>query len=980
MLALALGATTADARQEGAPAEREIAAGETHPYPLTIESGQFVHAEVAQMGANVSVRLLGPDGAVLAEVTEPDTLQGKKRAYAITTAAGPHVVEVRAKATAAATGRYRLNIAAPRAATDGDRARVAARDLVAECARLRAKATGPALRDALGRLQEALPRIRALGDRDLEADALANIGAALFSLSRFRETIETFERALAIWRETGDRRNQAVAISFIAAAYTRLGEWQRVVESQNEALAVYQALGDHRAEATTLNNLGTFYAQLGDHHRALALYERALPLSTRSGDREGEIVAVNNLGAVLRYMGDYARAIEQHTRALDLCRAVANPALEAATLNGLGSAHRGLGKPREALALFERALTLYRQAGDRRAEISTLVSIGNAWQAIGDRERSIGPLKEAVAALGEVRDRRLEVMALYGLAVALRETKRFDEARAHVEAAIALVESLRAAIPDPDLRARYFATVERCYQLYVDLLMRGGAEPDAAAVAAGFRASERARARSLVEILIEARADLRSGVDEKILAEERQLQRLLDERSERQLRLLAGPGESAGESEREIGELTARYEEARARIRLASPRFASLAYPEPLGVEEVQRSVLDEETVLLEYALGDARSYLWAVTTTSVASWRLPGRAEIEAAARRYHEAVSDAGHPERAADAAARLSALVLGPAAGHLTRKRILVVADGALQYVPFAALPKPAAGGAPAKPLRPLVLDHEIVSAPSASAIAVLRRETAGRAVAPKSVAVLADPVFSHDDVRVSRAKARPAAVPAAGDVAASRLTRAVGSLPRQAAGAPLPRLLGTRREARSILAYVPRETSLEALDFDANQTAATAGSLGEYRILHFATHGIVNTNNPELSGIVLSLVDESGGPRDGFLQMHELYARRLPAELVVLSACQTALGRETHGEGLVGLVRGFMYAGSPRVVASLWKVDDRATAELMKRFYRGMLVDGLRPAAALRAAQIELLGQKAWRDSYYWAAFVLQGDWR
>jgi CHAT domain-containing protein len=191
----------------------------------------------------------------------------------------------------------------------------------------------------------------------------------------------------------------------------------------------------------------------------------------------------------------------------------------------------------------------------------------------------------------------------------------------------------------------------------------------------------------------------------------------------------------------------------------------------------------------------------------------------------------------------------------------------------------------------------------------------------------------------------------------------------------------RLLSTRREAAAILALVPERERMQALDFDASLTTALRPELGEYRIVHFATHGMLNTIHPDLSGIVLSLVDEAGRRQDGFLRLQDIYNLKLPAELVVLSACQTGLGKEIKGEGLVGLTRGFMYAGTPRIVASLWKVDDRATSELMKRFYQGLLgPEALRPAGALRQAQLTIWKEKQWREPYYWAAFVLQGEWK
>jgi CHAT domain-containing protein len=423
---------------------------------------------------------------------------------------------------------------------------------------------------------------------------------------------------------------------------------------------------------------------------------------------------------------------------------------------------------------------------------------------------------------------------------------------------------------------------------------------------------------------------------------------------------------------------------------------------------EIQRQVLDPDTLLLEYSLGDNASHLFVVSPTSITSHRLPKRVEIEAATRRVRELLTapqpqprdtEAKYQARVKEAregywtqAAELSRMLLGPAASQLGKKRLAIVADGALQYIPFAALPAPSPendGGrdSGAEP-QPLFVEHEIVNLPSASTLATLRRETAGRKPAEKSLAVLADPVFADDDTRVRRN---------VGKVGVKEKTRSADSdeinvVSRQmvrsgqetgviGAEAGFGRLLNTRREASAILALVPERERMQGLDFEASRTTALKPELGEYRIVHFATHGMLNNIHPELSGIVLSLVDEAGQPQDGFLRLQDIYNLKLPAELVVLSACQTGLGKEIKGEGLIGLTRGFMYAGAPRIVASLWKVDDRATSELMKRFYRGLLgPEALRPAAALRQAQLLIWKEKQWRAPYYWAAFVLQGEWK
>jgi CHAT domain-containing protein len=253
--------------------------------------------------------------------------------------------------------------------------------------------------------------------------------------------------------------------------------------------------------------------------------------------------------------------------------------------------------------------------------------------------------------------------------------------------------------------------------------------------------------------------------------------------------------------------------------------------------------------------------------------------------------------------------------------------------------------------------------------------LRQETAGRKAAGKTLAVLADPVFSKDDPRVALpGKNRPAAVEGTPSMADAKRSAGESGL------ADLVRLRFSRLEADEITRLVADELKLEALDFAASRALATSAEIGQYRIVHFATHGLINNLHHELSGIVLSLVNEQGHPQNGFLRLYDIYNLKLGADLVVLSACQTALGKEVKGEGLVGLTRGFMYAGAPRVVASLWRIDDRASAELMKRFYQGMLGERLRPAAALRAAQVSMWKDQRWQAPHYWAAFTFQGEWR
>jgi CHAT domain-containing protein len=478
------------------------------------------------------------------------------------------------------------------------------------------------------------------------------------------------------------------------------------------------------------------------------------------------------------------------------------------------------------------------------------------------------------------------------------------------------------------------------------------------------------------------------------LERERWLQQQLNDKAVQHERLLGSPStdKQAAAARTELDALVIQYWELQAQIRAESPRYAALTQPRPLELSEIQREVLDEETLLLEYVLGEERSHLFAVTSASISSFALPGRVQVEQAARRLYDALvarqpsagetparrrariekADADYPA----AAAALSRMILEPVAGLLSGQRLLIVADGALQYVPFAALPRP---GQPANAqAEPLVVRHEIVSLPSASIIPVLRRERAARPSTGRAVAVLADPVFDRQDPRL---KGRPAApVPAAASSLPADVTRTARAAGLTDDRGTLARLPFTRDEADAIMALVPGGRGTRAVDFSASRETMLSETVRRARIVHIATHGLLDAERPELSGLVLSLVDQAGRPRDGFLRLHEVYNLDWSADLVVLSACQTALGREIKGEGLVGLTRGFMYGGAPRVVASLWNVNDSATAQLMKRFYAGLLGSKLSPASALRGAQVEMWRRQPARSPYFWAPFVLQGEWR
>ncbi|HET9036894.1 MAG TPA: CHAT domain-containing protein, partial [Myxococcaceae bacterium] len=471
---------------------------------------------------------------------------------------------------------------------------------------------------------------------------------------------------------------------------------------------------------------------------------------------------------------------------------------------------------------------------------------------------------------------------------------------------------------------------------------------------------ESARARTLLDVLTAARVNLHSGMDPALLASGKQL----DERAERARRALRSVlgrehrSDEADKLERELEAVRMERESLEQKMRASSPRYAALVPAAPLSIAEIRDKVLDDSSTLLEYLVGEKRSFVFAVSRGQVAAAVLPGRAALQRAVRSVVRTWSDPGALDDAARPAAALSRMVLGPVAGALRGNTLLVVADGPLQQLPFAALPFPRGGGA--------LLDRfTLVSSPSASVVAALRSGREAPNPDGVALAILADPVVEGRRLTVG---------PTGPELA---------SLTRAFEGAGLHRLEplpGSRKEARQIASYLPAERVLIALGSDASRDTALGPEVARAHIVHFATHALLDVRRPELSGIVVSERDAAGQPRNGFLSLADVSSMRLSAELVVLSACRTGLGKDVRGEGLVGLTRGFMNAGAPRVLGSLWKVSDTATAALMSRFYRELLEDGLAPGEALRDAQRALRRERRTSAPHAWAGFVLEGDWR
>ena len=651
--------------EPGAPIERELARGEVHSYQITLAAGQYVQIYVGARWIHVLVTLLGPDGKKLREVDSQNITGGLATVSVpislVAEASGSYRLEVRAQEKDVTSGGYTIWIEAWRIATPQDKDRIAAERAFMEGDRLRNQGTEESLRESLKKFAEALPLWRAAGDHAQEANTLMFMGEVYHYLSEYQQALDTYDQALPLWRAVRDPNGEGWTLNNIGTVYNSLGEKQKAIDYYTQALLVYQLVGVTRGQGITLTNIGAVYDSLGEKQKALDYLRQALPFWRAASEPEGEARAFHFIGAVYASLGDGQRALNYYNQALPLWRATGDHHREASTLNNIGTAYASLGENQKALDHLNKALSLRRTIGDRRSqaytlnsislvyvslaenqkaldsysqalslcqdvgdrysEAHTLTNIGEVYSLLGKKQKALDSLGQALPIRRAVGDREGEAHTLYNIARVERDRGNLSEARDKIEEALKLVESVRTSVVGEDLRASYLATVQDYYEFYLDLLMRlHQREPTKEHNAAAVQASERARARSLLEALTEARAGIRQGVDPALLEGERSLQQQLNAKEQYRMRLLSGEHaeEQAIVARKDVEALLTQLEEVQAQIRAQSPNYAALTQPQPLSLKEIQQQVLDDDTLLLEYALGEVRSFLWALTPTSV--------------------------------------------------------------------------------------------------------------------------------------------------------------------------------------------------------------------------------------------------------------------------------------------------------------------------------------------------------------------------
>ncbi len=976
-----------------------LAAGETRIVTLDLLRGRYLHVAVDQENLDVKIGIRAPSGKLLATIDHLDGTERPEDLFWVAAAGGRYDLEISACDPEAA-GKVELRRVAERPAGADDRLRARATAAYAGARAAEGEAKSRADRSAiLARYREAAGLWRRLGEPEREAWALDRSGRLETADPALRHAgIDKLRRAAEIYQGSGRARLAAAALSKLGLIFQEDGDTAGEAHCYERAIGHLETLGDLKEVAANLNNLALARLRQGRVDESLRLHARAIETLKTTGTVVPLAKMHYNRGNLYWTLGAWHRAVEDHRQALDLLEGRDEPALKAqilaklgddlweigargaaferfrqsvslwrslesewglaVTLNSLGIAELESDRPEAALSAFSEAAEQMERAGSPSERAIVLTHVGRALERLGrsaiarsyyERAIALGEEGPAVSALSG---------AFLGIARLERLAGRLDGAERWAERAVGEIEARVEGIERPDLRAAVVADRREPYGFLVDLLAeRHAREPGRGFDEEAFAVHERLEARGLLELLAAGRRSLDPSAAASLALLAGTINRMHLEQRRRPVS--PGRGESSG-ADRSLGLLLSDYaqkaESAGSREPSGSPA------PAP-ALARVGERLLDEETLLLEFHLGERRSFLWAVTRSARRLVELPAKAVIERAAEAAFEGLVRSKFEVEQASAgraAARLSDLLLSPVADLLAARRLVFVASGKLSRVPFSALPEPGSLSEVPEKREPLIIRHEVVTVPSAGVLALLRARR-GRPAAKQELAVIADPVLEATDPRLRASGATP-----------KRERTRAGFQP------PWRRLAFAGREAERILGLARPSRPFSALGFAANRSLIARGALADFRILHFATHGLYDDVYPEVSALALSSWDENGRPTDGLVRAYEWAGLPLRADLVVASACRTALGGD-GALGQLGLTQAFFEAGARQVVVSVWDVEDQATSELMEHFYRALLIEQRTPAAALREAQLRLLKSERWRAPAFWAGFILAGDW-
>lgn len=808
-------------------------------------------------------------------------------------------------------------------------------------------------KEALNDLQPAHQLLQQISNGDIRLDkarVAGNLGLSLKILGRLDEALIYFQEALHLFQDLGDLSKQAKTLTNIGLVKFLRGENDAALTDYLQALELSDQIDpadeskqDRKAEALDLT--GRVYAQMNDPRRAMLYFRQALPFASKAQDHRFRAYTLNDMGIVRLQQNQPVLAEHDHARALEEANAGGrDPDGIAESEALLADAQTAQGKYAQALGHYHAALALQEQTSDVIGQAQTHFSMGMLESRRKQWPNAQEELAHAADLYQQVHHRVGESNARFRAAEILAAEGDHPEAGSEVDQAIRLAEEVRNFTPGATLRTRYFASIDQMYRFQIDEFLDAKNPATDSNQVVAFEHFQRAQSRTLLD-------KLRARVSDDILyASNPDAARKKADQERRLADVLSvkpPPGEER-DSLDSVWKLEGSLKEADTKLLADNPKLE--IFSGIVSAQDIQQRILDSESALVQFYLSNQYSYAWTITQSNIHMVKLPSKKTLESCVRRTLQfgPAGDWTASQQAALATLRRS---LAPVFAAARKKRWIVVPDGALHYFPFTLLTSISKQDRGPK---------EIIKIPSASAIDVVRRTSATSHPA-YALAIFADPVFDKLDSGVK------------------------GSATMRAPSAEngfLPRLLHTKKEAEEIAGLFPPGQSRSWLRFAATKEAAAGSALQDFQNIHLATHSIVDEKNADRSRIVLSRVNENGKPLSGDFFLKDIYKMKLSADLVVLSSCQSALGKQQAGEGPISLSRAFLFAGAKAVVASLWEVNSDATGELMQRFYRYRQNQKVPPSTALAMSQADFRNHhdKRLRNPFYWAGFELYGEWK
>src|SRR6266852_49778 len=837
------------------------------------------------------------------------------------------------------------------------------------------------MKEAEETAKQALDLSQKIGDKQRILQSMQYLGSAYYYVGRMQESLEICEQAVTLARETGNRKALSRTLNNIATVLRDLGRYEDSLNYYNQVVGLGRELKDLPMQWTATRNIGVLYMQMGEMDKAEGPLKESLRRSHELKDEPGKSL-VRNVAKVtqeasLLTLGLWEASREHYTAALNyyeqsLASKPENQLFTAELLTNMAAAHEKLHESQKSVELLQQALKIQESTGTG-INGTTLSDLGYSLESLGQLNEALATQERALALVRQLGGNpQWEWQGESRIAHVQRALGDNEKSLEHYENSIRGLEHLRTgALNTESGRADIFAKSRAVYAETADLLVDLHREAEALEMA------ERGQARAFLDML----ALSRTGLGDELTPEQRRREDAILARISAVQKDLWKENIPADEEKKHKAELTSAEDDLEAfhlEVRHANPHYASIRYPEPITLSRIQDELLDEQAALVEFLLGEKRSLVWVVAKSKLITGVLPPRKEIEEQVAAYRKALTEKAQAltlRRSLTDVNRLGekmyASLLQPVEGALTfSRKLIIVPDGALHYLPFDTLIRgPRQGASGESHSAYLVEKFSTVYAPSASALVTVRAINQQAAAPPRVLLAFGDPIVPpSSEQKTATDDATRTALPGLHTPVTDEYAER---------GFSFTRLPYTRDEVLGISKLYPAAQRQIYLGDQAREETVKSEKLDQFRYIHFASHGFIDESKPGRSGILLS--HDAHSAEDGVLQMGEIMRLKLNADLVTLSACNTGLGKLVNGEGILGLTRAFFYAGARNITVSLWNVNDSSTSALMKVFYEN-LNRGLSKSAALRQAKLTLLRGKeaAWRHPYYWAGFVLVGE--